>query len=87
MLRPERSCWQPTRPTRRAGASRATSAARARLTALANGLDGALRAIEATTDTDGLTWAKPAWHVKYLMDQSEVYAGLQAAKRLFTSLA
>ena len=63
-----------------------TSAAKARLTALAKGLDGALRAIEATTDTDGLTWAKPAWHVKYLMDQSEVYAGLQAAKRLFTSL-
>jgi hypothetical protein len=63
-----------------------TSAARTRLTGLAAGLDGALRAIEATTDTDGLTWAKPSWHVKYLMDQAEVYAGLQAAARLFTRL-
>ena len=62
------------------------SVARARLTALSDGLDGALRAVEATTDADGLTWAKPAWHVKYLMDQAEVYAGLQAATRLFTSL-
>jgi hypothetical protein len=62
------------------------TAARARLTALAKGLDGALRAIEATTDEDGLTWAKPAWRVKYLMDQGEVYAGLLAAYRLFTSL-
>jgi hypothetical protein len=62
------------------------SAARARLTKLSAGLDGALRAIEATTDADGLTWAKPTWPVKYLMDQGEVYGGLQAAKRLFTSL-
>ena len=62
------------------------SAARARLTALSDGLDGALRAVEATSDADGLTWAKPAWHVKYLMDQAEVYAGLQAATRLFTTL-
>jgi len=30
-------------------------------------------------DADGLTWAKPSWHVKYLMDQAEVYAGLVAA--------
>jgi hypothetical protein len=40
---------------------------------------GAVSAIEATQDTDGLTWAKPAWHVKYLMDQAEAYAGLRAA--------
>ena len=62
------------------------STARSRLTALSGGLDGALRAVEATTDNDGLTWAKPAWRVKYLMDQAEVYAGLQAAARVFTTL-
>jgi hypothetical protein len=31
--------------------------------------------IDAVTDTDGLTWALPAYHVKYVMDASEVYAG------------
>jgi hypothetical protein len=61
-------------------------AAQTRVAALSTGLDGALRAIEATTDTDGLTWARPGWRVKYLMDQAEVYAGLQAAARLFTTL-
>ncbi|HKN41219.1 MAG TPA: hypothetical protein VJ456_19135, partial [Acidimicrobiia bacterium] len=50
-----------------------------KLKGLANGIAGAVRAIEATQDADGLTWAKPAWHVKYLMDQAEVYAGLLAA--------
>jgi hypothetical protein len=63
-----------------------TTTAQARLSALSPGLDGALRAIEATTDTDGLTWAKPTWRVKYLMDEAEVYAGLQAAGRVFTTL-
>ena len=43
------------------------------------GITGALRAIEATQDADGLTWAKPGYPVKYLMDQSETYAGLVAA--------
>jgi hypothetical protein len=63
------------------------STARSRASALSRGLDGALRAVEATTDSDGLTWAKPTWRVKYLMDQAEVNAGLQAAARLFTQLA
>lgn len=50
------------------------------------GIDGAVRAIEATLDADGLTWAKPAWRVKYLMDQAEVYVGLRAAYRLRSAL-
>jgi hypothetical protein len=50
-----------------------------KLKGLATGIAGAVRAIEATQDVDGLTWAKPAWHVKYLMDQAEAYAGLLAA--------
>ena len=32
-------------------------------------------AIDAVTDTDGLTWALPAYRIKYVSDQSEVYAG------------
>jgi hypothetical protein len=63
-----------------------TTAARARLTALRAGLDGALRAVESTVDADGLTWAAPTWRVKYLMDQAEVLAGMQAADRLFAAL-
>ena len=47
-----------------------------KLAALHNGLVGAVNAIESTQDSDGLTWAKPSWHVKYLMDQAETYAGL-----------
>src|SRR4029077_7522580 len=46
---------------------------------LATGIAKAVSAIEATQDADGLTWAKPTWHVKYLMDQAEAYAGLLAA--------
>jgi hypothetical protein len=56
------------------------------LAAIAPGLDGALRAIEATQDSDGMTWAKPSYHVKYLMDQAETYSGLKAAARLFSIL-
>lgn len=32
--------------------------------------------IASLQDNDGLTWAKPTWRVKYLMDQVEVYWGL-----------
>ncbi|WP_274365628.1 hypothetical protein [Paenibacillus thermotolerans] len=34
------------------------------------------RAMLSTMQSDGLTLAKPSWPVKYLMDNSEVYAGL-----------
>jgi hypothetical protein len=33
-------------------------------------------AIDAVSDNDGLTWALPAYRLKYLMDNSEVYRGL-----------
>lgn len=33
-------------------------------------------AIDAVTDRDGLTWAAPDQHQKYIMDNSEVYHGL-----------
>jgi hypothetical protein len=32
-------------------------------------------AIDAVTDVDGLTWALPTYHTKYVMDATEVYAG------------
>lgn len=46
----------------------------------------ALECIEAVTDVDGLTWATPTHKVKFLMDNIEVYAGLRAGARLFTSI-
>jgi hypothetical protein len=63
-----------------------TSRDRKALRSLRAGVDSAVRAIEATLDSDGLTWAKPAWRVKYLMDESEVYTGLRAAQRLRSAL-
>jgi len=57
-----------------------------KLSAIKRGVASAVTAIEATLDSDGLTWAKPAWHVKYLMDQGEAYAGLVAARSLANSL-
>jgi hypothetical protein len=59
----------------------------AKLQPLAPAVGSAVRAIEATQDKDGLTWAKPTWHVKYLMDQAEAFAGLQAGASLATTLA
>jgi hypothetical protein len=50
-----------------------------RLLRLRSAIVKAVEAIESTQDADGLTWAKPAWHVKYLMDQAEVYGGLRGA--------
>jgi hypothetical protein len=52
----------------------------------AAGITRALGAIEATQDADGLTWAKPGYPVKYLMDQSEAYGGLVAAGELGRAL-
>ena len=58
----------------------------AALTALRPGITGAIRAIESTLDTDGLTWATPTYHVKYLMDEAEVYVGLRSAAALTSTL-
>jgi hypothetical protein len=57
-----------------------------RLARFSGGITKALGAIEATQDADGLTWAKPGYPVKYLMDQSETYAGLVAAVELGRAL-
>jgi len=39
-------------------------------------------AIRLTLQDDGLTWAKPTYRVKYLMDNVEVYRGWQSAAAL-----
>lgn len=45
----------------------------------ARGIQRAVRAIMLTYQSDGLTWARPDYHVKFLMDNIEVYRGLNAA--------
>lgn len=55
---------------------------RARLERVRHGVGRAVDAILSTQDADGLTWARPDFRVKYLMDQAEVYAGLRAAVEL-----
>jgi hypothetical protein len=57
-----------------------------KLNGLKTGIAKAVKAIEATQTADGLTWAKPTWRVKYLMDQGETYAGLLAAAELARKL-
>ena len=59
-------------------AHRGTAGA-SRLTEFPAGLNKAVHAIESTQDADGLTWARPGYSVKYLMDQAETFAGLAAA--------
>lgn len=57
-----------------------------RLAARAPAMRQAVSAIRSTQRPDGLTGAKPTFMVAYLMDQAEVYAGLQAAVRLGRTL-
>src|SRR5437879_733183 len=63
-----------------------TSKDATRLSTFRKGISSAVKAIEATQNADGLTWAKPTWLVKYLMDQGETYAGLLAAADLANTL-
>ena len=59
---------------------------RGRLNSLARGISKAVAAIEATQRADGLTWAKPAYKVKLLMDNAEAYGGLRSAVTLASAL-
>jgi hypothetical protein len=60
----------------------ATSKDIARLSALATGIAGAFTALTSTQDKDGLTWAKPNYRVKYLMDNAEAYGGLRSTAKI-----
>jgi hypothetical protein len=52
------------------------------LRALYPAVKKAVSAILLTYQSDGLTWARPDFQVKYLMDNVEVYLGLRAASQL-----
>jgi len=66
-------------------AHRATGAA-SRTIGLLPGVVKAIGAIMSTQQPDGLTWAKPTYRAKYLMDQAEAYAGLRAGAWLAASV-
>ncbi len=55
-------------------------------TSMRSAAQASLKCILNVSDTDGLTWAKPDYKVKYLMDNIEVYAGLKAGEIFFTRL-
>lgn len=57
-------------------AASATSTEAVSLAALRPAVKAAIERIVTLQDADGLTWAKPTWKVKYLIDQVEVYWGL-----------
>lgn len=54
--------------------------------AMREGAGKALAAIKLSLDHDGLTWAKPEYKAKYLMDNLEVCQGLNEAARLFEEM-
>ena len=58
----------------------------AQLGLLRSGFYRAIGALAATQDSDGLHFAKPGWPFKYVMDDSENYAGLKAASYLASVL-
>ncbi len=45
----------------------------------------ALACLATVTDRDGLTWAKPDYKIKYLMDNIEVRAGLRSGAEFFAA--
>jgi hypothetical protein len=52
---------------------------------LAYQLDAIGQVIVLTQNSDGLTWAKPDYQIKYLMDNCEAYRGLRDLAQLFGS--
>ena len=53
---------------------------------IASQLDTVGGAILGTQQSDGLTWAKPNYQIKYLMDNCEAYRGLRDLASLFTAI-
>lgn len=53
------------------------------ITSHADTIDRIVNALFSTMD-NGLTWAKPDYKIKYLMDNCEVYQGLSDASRLYS---
>jgi len=61
-------------------------AAQSYVRSIAGQLDQIAQVLAKTQQSDGLTWAKPNYQIKYLMDNSEVYRGLADASTLFGSM-
>ncbi len=57
--------------------------AQAYVKTLASQLDTVAQVIVKTQQSDGLTWAKPDYQIKYLMDNCEVYRGLRDVALVF----
>ncbi len=61
-------------------------AAQSYVRSIAGDLDLIGQALAKTQQSDGLTWAKPDYQIKYLMDNAEVFRGLADAATLFGSM-
>jgi hypothetical protein len=61
-------------------------AAQSYVRSISGDLDLIAQVLVKTQQSDGLTWAKPDYQIKYLMDNSEVYRGLADISTLFGSL-
>lgn len=59
------------------------SSARSYISGLSYQLDTIGGVLIQTQQSDGLTWAKPDYQIKYLMDNSEAYRGLRDLASLF----
>lgn len=70
----------------RAGTGEPATAARthAFVASLRDELTEVANVMIAIMDKDDLTWAKPGWMVKYVMDNSEVFSGFADAATLWT---
>ncbi len=61
-------------------------AAQAYVRSIASDLDLIGHVLAKTQQSDGLTWSKPDYQIKYLMDNAEVFRGLADAATLFGSM-
>ena len=61
-------------------------AAQSYVRSIASDLNLIGQVLAKTQQLDGLTWAKPDYKIKYLMDNAEVYRGLADAAALFGSM-
>ena len=58
------------------------SNAQAYVRSIKSQLDAIGKVITRTQQSDGLTWAKPDYHIKYLEDNAEAYRGLRDLQKL-----
>lgn len=61
-------------------------AAQSYVRSISSELEQIANVLVKTQQSDGLTWAKPNYQIKYLMDNSEVFRGLADVSTLFGSM-